>query len=582
MKSIFNAAVSALLVANAASQSLPQVDLGYETHKAITYNNVSETYSFNNIRFAQPPVGDLRFAAPVPPTGRNPVVQNGSFSPICPQALPGWSAIGNAFTRAFAAGNASSFNYTAAVAAASAAAATAAPYMPSPQETEDCLFLDVVVPKKIFDNANNMRKRQTGMGGAPVLVWIYGGGYVAGSKQQGGVYNPSGLINASMANGGQGIIYVAMNYRLGALGWLSGPSFQQQGGVSNAALYDQRLAIEWVKSNIHLFGGDPNQVTLMGESAGGGSIMHQITAYGGLKPVSFQRAIPQSPGWLPVSSQYPQENVTNTFFRNLNVSTLAEARNASSTAVVGANLLTIYNSQYGSYSFGPVVDGIFVPTQPGLALLTNTSYAKNIQIMAGHNTNEGPGFTPPFVRTDEELAAFLKTSFPAIQEPVINYILQVLYPPVYDGTYPWTSDIDRTIDLITEQIFTCNTNYLARAYGNKTYNYEFAVPPATHGLDILSTFYQGQGSNLTQSLYAPVANAMQTYITNFAMTGSPNRPGLSSASGSVPLFPMQGDNATEMVFNYHVEGTSVTPDIRVGRDPTSNPRCAFWQKGLYL
>lgn len=75
---------------------------------------------------------------------------------------------------------------------------------------------------------------------------------------------------------------------------------------------------------------------------------------------------------------------------------------------------------------------------------------------------------------------------------------------------------------------------------------------------------------------------MQTYITNFAMTGSPNRPGLSSASGAVPNFPMQGDNATEMVFNYHVEGTSVTPDIRVGRDPTSNPRCAFWQKGLYL
>lgn len=133
--------------------------------------NQSQTYSFNNIRYAQPPVGELRFAAPVPPTGRNPVVQNGSFSPICPQALPAWSAIGNAFVRAFAAGNASSFNYTAAVIAANAAAATTAPYTPSAQETEDCLFLDVVVPKKTFDNANNMRRRQAGMGGAPVLVW---------------------------------------------------------------------------------------------------------------------------------------------------------------------------------------------------------------------------------------------------------------------------------------------------------------------------------------------------------------------------------------------------------------------------
>lgn len=411
---------------------------------------------------------------------------------------------------------------------------------------------------------------------------IYGGGYVAGSKQQGGTYNPSGLINASYANGGQGIVYVAMNYRLGAMGWLSGPSFQQQGGTSNAALYDQRLALEWVKSNIHLFGGDPNQVTIMGESAGGGSIMHQITAYGGLKPVPFQRAIPQSPGWLPISSQFPQENATMTFLRNLNVSSLAAARNASTTAVLVANLLTVLASPYGSYTFGPTVDGIFVPTQPGLSLLTNISYAKNIQVMAGHNTNEGPSFTPPYITTDDQLAAYMKSNFPAVPTAVINYVLQVLYPPVYDGTYPWRTPIDRTIALVTEQIFTCNTNYLARAYGNMTYNYEFAVPPAVHGLDVLSTFYQGQGTNLTRSIYAPVADAMQTYITNFVMTGSPNRPGLTSASGPIPEFPVQGDNATQMIFNYNVSGLSVSPAIRTGRDPTVNPRCAFWQKGLYL
>jgi len=98
-------------------------------------------------------------------------VQNGSFSPICPQALPAWSPIGNAFVRAFAAGNASTFNYTAAVIASQVAASAAAPYTPTAQETEDCLFLDVVVPKKIFDNGNNLRKRQAGAGGAPVLVW---------------------------------------------------------------------------------------------------------------------------------------------------------------------------------------------------------------------------------------------------------------------------------------------------------------------------------------------------------------------------------------------------------------------------
>jgi carboxylesterase type B len=98
-------------------------------------------------------------------------------------------------------------------------------------------------------------------------IRIYGGGYTGGNKQSQG--NPSGLIKASQKAGGQGIIFVAMNYRLGALGFMAGPSLQAAGGVSNAAFYDQRLAIEWVAKNIHLFGGDPKKITIMGESAGG-------------------------------------------------------------------------------------------------------------------------------------------------------------------------------------------------------------------------------------------------------------------------------------------------------------------------
>ena len=89
---------------------------------------------------------------------------------------------------------------------------------------------------------------------------IYGGGYVAGSK--GGAYNPSGLIKASQNTGSQGIIFVAMNYRLGAFGFLAGPTLQGSAGVSNAAFYDQRLAIEWVAQNIAKFGGDPQRTFL--------------------------------------------------------------------------------------------------------------------------------------------------------------------------------------------------------------------------------------------------------------------------------------------------------------------------------
>ena len=131
---------------------------------------------------------------------------------------------------------------------------------------------------------------------------IYGGGYTGGNKENQG--NPSGLIKASQKAGGQGLIFVAMNYRLGALGFLAGPTLQGSGGVSNAALYDQRLAIEWVAKYIHLFGGDPGRVTVMGESAGGkstdpspyqlltdrigGSLEHQIT---GRKVLLSQRSL---------------------------------------------------------------------------------------------------------------------------------------------------------------------------------------------------------------------------------------------------------------------------------------------------
>ena len=180
--------------------------------------------------------------------------------------------------------------------------------------------------------------------------------------------------------------YVSMNYRLGAFGWLSGPTFQED-GTANAGLYDQRFALEWVQKYISKFGGDPSRVTVFGESAGGGSIMHQITAYGGDRPVPFQQAIPQSPGFAPIVSNNQQEQILDDYLALLNVTSIEEARQLSFEALATANTIQVGGANYGSFVYGPAVDGDFVPALPG-ELLLHGQYAKDVKVMVGHNADE--------------------------------------------------------------------------------------------------------------------------------------------------------------------------------------------------
>lgn len=351
---------------------------------------------------------------------------------------------------------------------------------PDPRESEDCLFLDVFVPEDVLNNAGKGN-------GAPVLVWIYGGGYTLGDKNN----NPAGLLAASGDVSDGEVIYVAMNYRLGALGWSVGPSFQAEGGVSNLGLHDQRFALEWVQENIHLFGGDKDKVTVFGESAGGGSIMHQITAYGGLKgKAPFQQAIPQSPGWQQVQSNVQEENTYQRFLNLTNSTCLEDLRALSSEEIILANAQQVtYDSVYGGFSYGPAVDGDFVPLQPG-QLLAQGRYDKDVRVMVGHNINEAASFIPP-VRTNDEVKDFLMTANPALPESSLLEITEVLYPSVFNGSYPYTDEFSRLNLIVTEGIFTCNSYYLGSAFQNQSYAYLFAVPPSLHGNDVPYTYYTG-------------------------------------------------------------------------------------------
>lgn len=408
-----------------------------------------------------------------------------------------------------------------------------------------------------------LSKRGKGYG-APVLVWIYGGGYTGGNKNQ----NPAGLLAASGNSSDGDIIYVSMNYRLGALGFQSGPSYQAQGGTSNLGLYDQRFALEWVQKHIHLFGGDKNRVTVMGESAGGGSIMHQITAYGGLKgKAPFQQAVPQSPGWSPVQSSVQQEDTFQRLLNLTNSSSLAELRALPSEVVIRANAQQVaYDSAYGTYSYGPVVDGNFAPLLPG-QLLAQGRFDQDVKVMVGHNANEGAYFSPPSIRSEETLLAQLRVAYPYTPQQSFDYITKVLYPPVFDGSQPYMSQFARADLIISEGVFTCNTNYLSTAFKNQTYSYLFAIPPAFHGLDVSYTYYDGGALSPPLGVTnRTIAIALQKFIASFAEEGAPEADG-------IPQFNMYGPDASVLKLN--------VSSIEEVRDSNANARCAWWQLGLY-
>ncbi|KAF2827253.1 alpha/beta-hydrolase [Ophiobolus disseminans] len=536
----------------AQNVSLPEIDLGYEIYRAAGFNSTGNFYNFSNIRYAAPPVGKLRFAPPQAPATNRTSINSGGSSRICPQASPAWQLEAQNFLTSLLLGL--PVNTTRPYTPAGANSTSVIPPR-NPLESEDCLFLDVFVPEDVLSKA--------GQGfGAPVLVWIYGGGYVNGNKNN----NPAGLLAASGNSSNGDVIYVALNYRVGALGFQAGPSFNAEGGVSNVGLYDQRFALEWIQKHIHLFGGDKNRVTVFGESAGGGSIMHQITAYGGAKgKAPFQQAVPQSPGWSPVQSNVQTENTYQKFLRLTNTTSLAGLRALPSEAVIRANAQQVgYDAAYGQYVYGPVMDGLFAPLQPG-QLLAQGRFDKDVRVMVGHNADEGALFTPPYITSDDSLQAQLRTAFPTTPQPSLDYVTKTLYPPVFDGSYPYRTQYSRADLIISEAIFTCNTNYLSTAYGNKTYSYLFAVPPAFHGFDIAYTYFPG-GAPSTSVRNTTIAIALQEFITSFAEEGKP-------AADGIRQFNMYGPDAS--VLRLNVTGVDQV------RDSNANARCNWWQKALY-
>jgi carboxylesterase type B len=205
-----------------------------------------------------------------------------------------------------------------------------------------------------------------------------------------------------------------------------------------------------------------------------------------------------------------------------------------------------------------------VPELPG-KLLLNGDFDKSIEVMTAHNENEGVLFATPFATDDNAIEAYLKAAVPSISDMALKIILTSVYPPVFDGTYSYTSEFDRVSLIVGEAFFACNTRYLDVAFGSKTYSYEFAGQnKGFHGEDLTYTFFNGPSSQADGgTVNATVAMAMQSYITNFVATSNPN-------GDSVPYFPPYGTNSSQQVVNISEFGSQIT-------DPEDNKRCEWWQ-----
>ena len=297
---------------------------------------------FRGIPYAAPPVGELRFRAPQPHPGWEGVRDAGDFGAIAPQiSNDGLEELLGSF--------------------------------PQPQ-SEDCLFLNVWTP---------------GVDGArrPTLVWIHGGGFTIGSGSE------PYYAGATLADRGD-VVVVTINYRLGALGFLRAPAL----GETNFGMRDQICALRWVRENIANFGGDPDNVTIFGESAGGMSVATLMASpeAAGL----FWRAIPQSGAGHHTMALADAEAVGAAFLERLGVApddvdalralpveTILEKQGEMEAEMFAA----IAEGGTAEMRFTPVVDGEFLTARAIDAIAAGQS--RGVQTLVGYLDDEWKLFT---------------------------------------------------------------------------------------------------------------------------------------------------------------------------------------------
>jgi para-nitrobenzyl esterase len=425
---------------------------------------------FKGIPFAAPPIGDLRWKAP------QPVEKWDSIKPTTDYAH-----------------------------------APVQPGNPPSGKSEDCLYLNVWTPAK---SAKEL---------LPVLVWIYGGGFSFGSTAE-PVYGGEALAR-------KGVVVVSIAYRVGQLGFLAHPelSAENQNQVSgNYGLLDMIAGLNWIKKNIAEFGGDPDRVTIFGESAGAISV--SMLCASPLAKGLFHGAISQSGGSFGPTrpTTYPGENMKTLkqaeiegedFMKKAGVSSIAELRKMDAEKLPAG---------WGMGSAWPIVDGYVIPDNQ--YKLYEAGKYNDVPVLIGYNSDEGLSFT--WDKTPEAYIEGVKLRY----GPYADELLKAY--PVGENS------ISRTArNLSRDAAFGWHTWIWARLQANtgksKVYYYYFDQHPdypedspqydhgSPHGQDVVYVFQHLDPSNpQTTKSDLEISEVMGTYWSNFAKTGDPNGEGV--------------------------------------------------------
>ena len=398
--------------------------------------------------------------------------------------------------------------------------------------SENCLFLNVYTPQSELADGGGR--------GLPVMVWIHGGGLTAGS---GDPYDPTRLVK-------NGVIVVTINYRLGYLGFFAQSAIDAEHHLKgNYGLMDQQFALNWVRKNIAGFGGDPDRVTIFGESAGGQSVYAQLASprAAGL----FRGAIAESGSYLEFQDYYYSYNVTlavgETTGTPLVPSGTAIADSVGCTSQTASCLRAVPASTMVAESgtLFPFVDGKLLRQRISAAFASGEF--NQVPVISGTNHDEFRLFVAQeydLVGNPILTSAEYDAAVTALWEPGLPLPSSVLafYP---FASYPFGGEALGASG--TDGIYSCparNADQLLSKFVT-TYAYEFndenAPPPqsefpwltfpmgAYHSADLLYLFknnsYFAFGGGTLSPTQVRLSDAMISYWTQFAKSGNPNSAG---------------------------------------------------------